>query len=88
VEVRGLKAYLRGMRVSPSGGQVQLSIVALNFIYAIFGVILMWLSYRAFDMLTRDIHFANELKQGNIAVAIFIASIFISIALIIGHALN
>ena len=78
----------RRLALPPSGGPVQLSIVALNIIYAIFGVVLMWLSYRAFDHLTAEIHFSNELKNGNIAVAIFIASIFISIALIIGHALN
>lgn len=67
---------------------MDLSIIALNFIYAILGVVLMWLSYRAFDRLTPGVHFSDELKRGNIAVGIFIASIFVSIALIIGHALN
>jgi uncharacterized membrane protein YjfL (UPF0719 family) len=67
---------------------VQLSIIALNIGYAILGVALMWVSYRIFDHLTPHLHFGDELKRGNIAVAIFVASIFISIALIIGHALN
>lgn len=67
---------------------MQLSIILLNFVYAIMGVALMWASYRLFDKLTADIHFADELKKGNVAVAIFIAAIFISIALIIGHSLN
>ena len=67
---------------------MQLSIIGLNFAYAVLGVVLMYLSFRAFDKLTPDVHFANELKAGNVAVAIFIASIFISIALIIGHSLN
>lgn len=67
---------------------MQLSIVALNFVYAALGVVLMYLSYRVIDWLTPDVDFRAELKRGNIAVAIFMAAIFISIALIIGRALN
>ncbi|HYV96074.1 MAG TPA: DUF350 domain-containing protein [Gemmatimonadaceae bacterium] len=67
---------------------MDLSIVALNFAYAIFGVVLMYLSYRVIDKLTPEVDFPAELKKGNVAVAIFIASLFIAIALIIGHALN
>jgi len=63
-------------------------IIALNFVYAVLGVVLMYLSYRVFDWLTPQVDFAAELKRGNIAVAIFIAAIFIAIALIIGGALN
>jgi uncharacterized membrane protein YjfL (UPF0719 family) len=64
------------------------SIVGLNFLYAVLGVVLMYLSYRAIDRLTPDVSFPEELKRGNVAVAIFIASIFIAIAIIIGGALN
>ena len=64
------------------------SIVGLNFLYAVFGVVLMYLSYRAIDRLTPQVSFPEELKRGNVAVAIFIASIFIAIAIIIGGALN
>ena len=67
---------------------MQLSIIGLNFAYAVLGVVLMWIAYRTFDWLTPHVDFAAELKRGNVAVAIFIAAIFISIALIIGHALN
>ncbi|MCE9600699.1 MAG: DUF350 domain-containing protein [Gemmatimonadetes bacterium] len=63
-------------------------ILALNFGYAIFGVVLMWLSYRLFDRLTPQVNFPEELKKGNVAVAIFIGSLFISIALVVGNALN
>ena len=65
-----------------------MSVIGLNFGYAILGVILMWFSYRLFDMLTPKVDFAEELKKGNVAVAIFIGALFISIALIIGNALN
>jgi uncharacterized membrane protein YjfL (UPF0719 family) len=67
---------------------VQISIIALNFIYAVLGVVLMYASYRVIDWLTPDVDFPAELKRGNVAVAIFIAAIFVSIALIIGRALN
>ena len=63
-------------------------ILALNFGYAIFGVVLMWLSYRLFDRLTPQVNFPEELKKGNVAVAIFVGSLFISIALVVGNALN
>lgn len=64
------------------------TIIGVNFLYAALGVALMWLSYRLFDRLTPQVDFAEELKKGNVAVAIFIAALFISIALIVGHALN
>jgi uncharacterized membrane protein YjfL (UPF0719 family) len=67
---------------------VQLSIIALNFIYAVLGVVLMYVSYRVIDRLTADVDFPAELKRGNIAVAIFIGALFLSIAVIIGGALN
>ena len=64
------------------------SIIALNFGYAILGVVLMYVSYRVIDKLTPEVDFPAELRKGNIAVALFIAALFIAIALIIGHALN
>lgn len=67
---------------------MQLSILVVNFGYAVFGVILMFLSYRLIDILTPQVDFPEELKKGNIAVAIFIAAIFVSIAIIIGNSLN
>jgi uncharacterized membrane protein YjfL (UPF0719 family) len=67
---------------------MDLSIIGLNFGYAVLGVILMWVSYRVFDALTPKVDFADELKKGNVAVAIFIGALFLSIALIVGNALN
>ena len=67
---------------------MEYSIIALNFGYAILGVVLMWLSYRAFDHLTPQVSFPEELLKGNVAVAIFIGALFIAIALVVGSALN
>ena len=63
-------------------------IIVLNFVYAVLGVVLMYVSYKVFDLLTPQISYPDELKKGNVAVAIFIASIFVSIAIIVGGALN
>jgi len=64
------------------------SIIGMNFLYAILGVVLMYFSYRAFDKLTPEVDFAEELKRGNVAAAIFIAALFLAIAIIVGGALN
>jgi putative membrane protein len=63
-------------------------IIALNFVYATLGVGLMFLAYRVIDRLTPEVDFPAELRKGNIAVGIVIASIFVAIAIIVGGALN
>jgi uncharacterized membrane protein YjfL (UPF0719 family) len=67
---------------------VNWNIIGINFVYAGLGVVLMWVSYRLMDLLMPQVDFPEELKRGNIAVAIFIAALFISIAMIISGALN
>lgn len=64
------------------------TIILLNIMYAVIGVVLMFVAYKVFDLLSPRINFEDELKKGNIAVAIFIAALFIAIALIIGGSLN
>ena len=63
-------------------------IIGINFLYAALGVVLMFVSYKLFDKLSPKINFEDELKKGNIAVAIFIAALFIAIAIIVGGSLN
>ena len=67
---------------------MQLSILVLNLVYAALGVVLMYVAYRVIDRLTPQVDFPAELKRGNVAVAIFIAALFIAIALIIGRAIG
>lgn len=64
------------------------SIVGLNFLYAVLGVVLMFVAYRLFDLLTPQVDFPDELKKGNVAVAIVIAALFLAIAVVIAGALN
>jgi uncharacterized membrane protein YjfL (UPF0719 family) len=63
-------------------------IIAINLLYAVLGVVVMFASYRVIDRLTPEVDFPAELRQGNLAVAIVIAAIFLSIAIIVGGALN
>jgi len=67
---------------------MELRVIGLNFLYAGLGVVLMFVSYRLIDILTPTVDFQSELKNGNVAVAIFIAALFLAIAIIIGGALN
>jgi hypothetical protein len=48
----------------------------------------MYASYRAIDALSPRINFEDELRKGNVAVAIVVAAMFLAIAVIIGGALN
>lgn len=64
------------------------SIIALNFVYAVLGVVLMFISYRVIDKMTPEVNFPEELRKGNVAVAIFVAAIFIAVAMVVAGALN
>ena len=64
------------------------SVVGLNFFYAILGVVLMFVAYRVIDLLTPEVDFPAELRKGNVAVAIFIAAIFLSVAMVVAQSLN
>lgn len=67
---------------------MQWSIVGLNLLYAVLGVVLMFAAYRIIDMLTPEVNFAEEMKKGNVAVGLFVAAIFLSVAIVVGGALN
>ncbi len=67
---------------------MQWSIVGLNILYATLGVVLMFVAYRIIDLLTPQVDFAEELKKGNVAVGLFVAAIFIAVAIVVGGALN
>ncbi|MFI5246655.1 MAG: DUF350 domain-containing protein [Gemmatimonadales bacterium] len=67
---------------------MQLPIIVMNFVYAILGVVLMYATYKLIDVLTPEVNFHEELKKGNVAVAIFLGAIFIAIGMIVGRALN
>jgi uncharacterized membrane protein YjfL (UPF0719 family) len=67
---------------------MDLMIIALNFVYAVLGVALMFIAYRVIDKLTPEVNFPEELRKGNVAVAIFVAAIFLAVAIVVAGALN
>jgi|HubBroStandDraft_2_1064218.scaffolds.fasta_scaffold32414_2 putative membrane protein len=66
---------------------MQLAIVGMNVLYAVLGVVIMFVSIKVFDRLTK-IELEEELQRGNIAVGILVGALFLSIAIIIGRALS
>ena len=74
--------------MSPTRTQRPAASEVLNLLYAVLGVILMYASYRAIDRLSARINFEEELRQGNVAVAIVVGALFVAIAIIIAGALN
>ncbi len=64
------------------------NIILLKVLYAVLGVVLMYLSFRVIDALSPRIDFEEELRKGNVAVAIMVAALFLAIAIIIAGALN
>jgi putative membrane protein len=64
------------------------SVVGLNLLYAVLGVVLMYVAYRVIDLLTPEVHFAEELRKGNLAVGMFVSAIFIAVAIVVAGALN
>jgi putative membrane protein len=59
----------------------------MNVLYAVLGVVIMFVSIKVFDRLTK-IELEAELQRGNIAVGILVGALFLSIAMIIGRALS
>ncbi|MCL5746272.1 MAG: DUF350 domain-containing protein [Acidobacteria bacterium] len=45
-------------------------------------------AYKIFDWLTPEVHFSTSLKEGNRAVAIFLAGLFIGLGLLLGSAVK
>jgi uncharacterized membrane protein YjfL (UPF0719 family) len=63
-------------------------IFGLNLLYAICGVVLMYASFRVIDKLLHEVDLPSELRRGNVAAAIFVAGLWLSIAMIVGHAIG
>ena len=65
-----------------------IQVYLFNILYAIGGIILglvaAWYVYWFFDKITPTCNFDEELKKGNIAVAIAVGCLFIMIGLLVG----
>ncbi len=45
-------------------------------------------AFKIFDWLTPEVHFGQELKAGNLAVAVFCAGLFVGIGFLLGGAVK
>jgi putative membrane protein len=62
--------------------------VASSITFGLIGIVLLILGYKMFDWLTPSLHFQDELKKGNIAVAIIVGVLLASIAYIAANAIR
>jgi uncharacterized membrane protein YjfL (UPF0719 family) len=46
------------------------------------------IAYKIFDWMTPGVHFADQLKEDNKSVAIFLAGLFIGLGLLLGSAIK
>jgi putative membrane protein len=60
----------------------------MEWTIVVLGVALMYAAFRVIDALSPRVHFEEELRKGNVAVAIVVGALFLAIAIIIGGALN
>jgi uncharacterized membrane protein YjfL (UPF0719 family) len=67
---------------------VDVAIIGGNLLYAVAGMLLMFGGFLLFDRLTPRMDFSDELRKGNLAVAVVVAALFLSVAYIIGRSLN
>lgn len=59
-----------------------------SLMFGFIGMVLLFASYFSFDFLLEKVDISEELNKGNISVAIVVASLLISIALIISSVVH
>jgi len=59
-----------------------------SLMFGFIGMVLLFVSYFSFDFLLKRVDISEELNKGNISVAIVVASLLISIALIISSVVH
>ena len=57
-------------------------------IFGLIGIALLFIGYKVFDWLTPDLHIEKELAEKNMAVAIVIATMLISLSIIVAKAVG
>lgn len=62
--------------------------VVAAVVYGMLGITLSFAGYRIFDLCETRIDFSQELKNGNIAVSIVVASFILGICFIIGRVIG
>ena len=63
-------------------------ILVISVVYAVLGMVLLYLGYRLFDWLTPTNLQEDIFKNGNVAVAIVVGSFILGLAFVIGAAIH
>ena len=63
-------------------------ILVISVVYALLGMVLLYLGYRLFDWLTPTNLQEDIFKNGNVAVAIVVGAFILGLAFVIGAAIH
>jgi len=62
--------------------------IGIAALFGLLGILLSIFGYKLFDLVETKVDFAEEIKKGNIAVAIVVGAFLIGICIIIGRAVG
>ncbi len=63
-------------------------ILVISVVYAVLGMVLLYLGYRLFDWLTPTNLQEDIFKNGNVAVAVVVGAFILGLAVVIGAAIH
>ena len=73
---------------SETAGDPLIRAAGASLIFGIIGIVLLIVGYFLFDWLCRRIDIQEQLNKGNMAVAVVVAAMLISIAIIASHVVS
>lgn len=59
--------------------------LGISALYGVLGILLSAFGYKLFDLIETKVDFAEEIRKGNIAVAVVVAAFLVGICYIIGR---
>ncbi len=66
----------------------EIRIFILSVVYAVLGMVLLWIGYKVFDLVTPTDMQKKIFEEGNVAVAIAVGAFILGLAIVIGAAIH
>ncbi len=66
----------------------EVRVLIVSAVYAVLGMVLLWIGYRVFDMVTPTDMQKKIFEEGNTAVAITVGAFILGLAIVIGAAIH
>ena len=63
-------------------------VLIISIIYAALGMVLLWIGYKIFDLVTPSDMQKKIFEEGNVAVAITVGAFILGLAVVIGAAIH